>query len=279
MKRGLQRTGVSAGFTIVETMIVLAVTGILFVTIVVTWTGRQHKNEFSTASNEIRSRIQQVITDVQNGRFPDKANFSCSSGGVNLALGSGAQAQGTNVNCVYLGKVMQFGYKNSNPEQFRVFSVAGLRNQTDFADQRATVLAAATQNLNMNNDLVEAGNLLYGLSVSQMKVLDAGTWKNVMAVGFLSRNGSKDQLGNMNSGNQQIDLYAVDGDVTTVDTSGTKPADRLNSSLATGSPKYYVNEPVKICFKSGGTDQYALVTLGTDNRQLSPEMQVVNACG
>lgn len=290
MKRGLRRRQSSAGFTIVETMIVLAVTGILFVAIAISWAGRQHKNEFTTSSNDIRDRMQQVISDVQNGFFPDTAGFTCTkTGSSNLSLTSSSQTQGTNDNCVFLGKVMQFGYK-TDPEEYRTFSIAAAREPSDlldFSTYKGTVIAPSFQNsTNDLPDLTERGTLLYGLTVHAMQAeKSTGSWVNVDAVGFLSRNGTADPThGGLNNGTQQIDLYAFNGDVNSVNygaglTASNSPNSELNKELtSTATGQYYKNVEVRICFQSGGTNQFAILTIGGGNSELVPVLTIAASC-
>jgi prepilin-type N-terminal cleavage/methylation domain-containing protein len=288
MMRGQQRTGVPAGFTIIETMIVLAVTGLLFVLIASTWAGRQRQNEFKTASNEIRSRIQQTISDVQNGYFPGNGGFSCqNSATANLQLKSppvvtASGNQGTNEACVFLGKIVQFGNNNATADGYRTFPVAALRNPldpSDFKSTKPTVLAPSSLNGSMM-DLSTLGSMQYGLTVESIKATYNGSTQDVNAVGFISKNGSIDAQGDMESGSQQIDLYAFRGVAGTVDVKNgvSGLSDSLNTKLLNTS-SYYKNVPISICFKSGGTNQYAIITLGSGSRQLQAELQIAKACG
>jgi type II secretory pathway pseudopilin PulG len=285
MKRGLKLTGVSAGFTIIETMIVLAVTGFLFISILGTWSSRQHASEFLNSSQEVRSQIQQALTETQAGSFPNSGSFECKSRSPHLRLDRATQnAQGTNSQCVFLGKVIQFGLKNTDPEQFATFVIAGERQPTDpsqFKLAHPTVVTKSSTNANMNN-LYKTDNLLFGMSAVKMvadpsSIHPGGSNTPVGAMGFLSEMGTLGANGGYVNGGQKIDLYAFPGTrlhLDRQDATNTEAADALDNALV--SPNVIVNKPVAICFKSGTTDQYALVTIGADARQLSVEMQPMN---
>src|ERR1044072_1792136 len=102
------------GLTVVETMIVLAVMGALFVSAAILMSGRISRVEFTQAINDIQSSLQQTISQVGAGYYPNAGNFSCNgtAGTVNIT-GSGTN-QGSNTGCVFLGKVLQFGVKSTD---------------------------------------------------------------------------------------------------------------------------------------------------------------------
>src|SRR6266511_2117091 len=104
------------GFTVVETLIVLAVTGGLFVAIAATLSGRQNRTQFTQAIQEIQSQIQQVVNDVGSGYFPSTNNFSCSATLAGPSIATGSAEQGSNAGCVFIGKAIQFGVAGTDPE-------------------------------------------------------------------------------------------------------------------------------------------------------------------
>jgi type II secretory pathway pseudopilin PulG len=285
MKRGLKLTGVSAGFTVIETMIVLAVTGFLFTSILATWSGRQHASEFLNSSQEVRSQIQQALSETQSGFFPSNGDFRCVSRSPHLRLDTvGTNVQGTNSDCVFLGKVIQFGIKNTNPEQFDSLIVAAERNPSDptqFLALHPTVAAPSSFNPRMKN-LTAVHKLLFGMTTVKMvadpsSINPGGSNTAVGAIGFLSQMGVRSASGSYANGAQQIDLYAFPTTrLHQYDQSATSTgvADAVNNALVASG--VIINKPVAICFKSGVTDQYALVTIGADAREMSVEMHTVN---
>jgi type II secretory pathway pseudopilin PulG len=281
MKRGLKLPGVSAGFTIVETMIVLAVTGLLFVSILVGWSGRQHHSEFISATQEIRSRIQQSISEVQAGYFPTNDQISCTATSAgNITIRHASVGQGENSGCVFLGKVMLFKMTRTQPELFRTYSLAGIRDVRPAAGEttipienaRPTTISPdnSPRTTGLNGfDLSESGRLMYGLKTVAMK----SGGQSLTAVGFLSRLGSTSTAtGASGSGAMQVDLYGVGTNFAAVYDSATG-ASAIRNQLA--AKNYKLNQPVQICFQSGGTDQQALVTIGADSSQLTTTLKIM----
>jgi hypothetical protein len=248
-----------AGFTIVETMIVLAVTGGLFVTIAATLAGRQRSNEFTQSINDVRNQIQQVVTEVQNGFFPD-ANYSCTATALGVIIAGGSNTQGKNTGCVFLGKVIQFNVRDQDPAEVIVYPVAGIRAKTDIAAADPSVV---------RHGLVDASTtfrLKYGLTVEDMRV--EGT--SIGAFGILS---SLDTTTPGKSGDQQFDIYGFTN--ISLKTTGKLTDNTPSPSLPTNLKN--PSTGIQICFKSGGTDQWGLVTIGNNSNQLSVDLQIRNS--
>ncbi len=116
------------GYTIIEVLIVLAVSGAMFAIAANFINGKQEKTSFQQGSNEFAARVQRVIEQVTDGQYTD-VPFSCSVAGPNLAFAPGAPVQ---PDCVLLGKLMHFSVAPSgggpgDPKQYEVFSLAGSR--------------------------------------------------------------------------------------------------------------------------------------------------------
>ena len=246
-----------AGFTIVETMIVLAVTGGLFVVIAATLSGRQRSNEFTQSINDARSRIQQVITEAKNGYFPN-TDYACTASASSVIIAAGSDAQGSRTDCVFLGKVLQFNVNGHDPSEVIVYPVAGIRTKTDVLLADPSVVSNSLVDLSTNF------NLKYGLTVEKTRVV--GGTQNVGAFGVLS---SLDTTTPGKSGDQQFDLYALSGIQLGHDklTDATDLLSAFSKNPAAG---------FQICFKSGGTDQWGLITVGNNGSQLSVDLQIRN---
>jgi len=250
-----------AGFTIVETMIVLAVTGALFVAIAGTLAGRQRSNEFTQSINDVRTQIQQVVTEIRNGYYPSSNDFSCRNTGSALAIDRSTSVnQGKNTDCVFLGKVMQFNVNGLDMSNVLVYPVAGIRTAATIANADPSVV---------RNGVVDTSatfKLKYGLTVTGMRA--NGT--SIGAFGVLS---SLDSTTPGESGDQQFDIYGLSG--TPLNHAkligGTSSDDNLVAQ--------FIKNPsggIQICFKSGGTNQYGLVTVGNNNSQLSVDLRVMD---
>lgn len=278
----------ASGFTIVETMVVLAVTGALFVAIAASLTGRQNAAEFTHAVQSVQSQLQQIIDQVPAGNFPDQ-QIGCSGGGGSLVFSNGG-SQGTNAECIFLGKVIQFHVHNAgglSTERYQVYTIAGLNTQGTAAAPFAAAKPSVVQVGSNYAAYSTAVNLEYGLKVVWMRSdNNSGCTAlacSIGAVGFLMEPGQSGNTGTgYSSGAQQVDLIPIrttglDQDlstaVTKIQDSTLGSGGLQDLSLLTVAPINPTNG-VQVCFASGTTNQSGLVTIGSTGRQLAVKLDI-----
>lgn len=261
------------GYTLLEVMIVLAVSGALMVSALAVISGQRQKTEFNQAIRDIDSQIQDVINDVSTGYYANTGNFSCdgSSGRPRLQTAA-SDSSGANRDCIFIGRVMQFGVAGSAGEKFNIFNVVGLRqalsggaltNSTTVAQARPTAMAPATGSSSSYPNSTEKKTLQYGLSLVSMKV---GS-QDIGAVGFfgslvpINSNG-----GNLLSGAQTVQVVPIPN--SSLDTTARAAVDTINA-MDTASLNINPTSGVVLCFQSGGTNQYGLITIGSNARRLT----------
>lgn len=226
----------NSGFTVVETLIVLAITGVMFVAIVGVVSGRQAKTQFNQAANNITSEIEQIISEVQSGYYPDTGKFNCH--------GTEGIAQGTNKDCASLGKLVQFGI---NQDTYKIDTVAGKRYAADFGDAEPYLDASSTQNK----------RLTFGLTLKWMRA----SGSDVVSFGVISEfagTGSGAMYGS-----QSINIVPV---ASSIVNTGVLTSAYANRNPASG---------VEICF-DGGIDKSALITVGGINKVNSVALAIKN---
>jgi hypothetical protein len=140
------------------------------------------------------------------------------------------------------------------------------------------VPTAIAQGVNTNpnypND-IQTNALLYGLNVTDMYINDSSKTK-IGAVGFFSSIAPLNSSANLASGTTSEDLMAI----------GTTGNSNLNSSLNSSAAStvdninnysnYTIDPPggVTICFQSGGTNQFGLITIGGNNGDLTTSLSI-----
>jgi len=262
MKGGLS----TGGFTIIETLIVLAVTGMIFISAALLINGKEAKTEFTQSIQNIQAQIQQTISEVQTGFYPSQENFSCNGNGNTVNFPSGApSALGSNKGCIFLGKVMQFAVHGTSPEQYNTYTIAGL--QTDATGKEVTTLLAAKLKVVPNST---ATNTLRNGLTTQAMYYNGNPSNKIGAVGFISTLGAYSSGGDLISGSQQVDLIPLNTSILndTPANTVTTIQNRLATSIAnpTGG--------VEICFASGTTQESGLVAIGDSGRQLSVTLKI-----
>ena len=270
--KGVAKAG---GFTIVETMIVLAVTGLIFLSAAALINGREAKVQFSTSTESIQQQFQQIMNEVQSGFYALSSNqFTCSAGLGGVVIGSGTRDRGTNSPCVFLGKALQFDTPSaSGSEPLRIYTVVGSRADTAGAD--ATTISQAQPTIMPTSLSLQTYTLRYGLSVGWIQI-DGGS-KDVPGAGqpdgivFMSSLGSQSGTGTLISGAQTVDVYAMKG----VDFTGP-PA----LAAYMNSPSFTSENPsngIQICFNSGTTNQSGVLTIGGPAGTTNVSLKINNA--
>ena len=289
------------GFTIVETLIVLAVSGVIFLSTALLISGKINKTEFTQSIQDIQSQMQQDINNIADGFYPTLSNFTCKDNGrATVDITNASNGQGTNVGCIFLGKVVEFGIHGTDPQEFITYTVAG-RQIDNGQDVRfyATPGKPSAQPLVIANGQGSPGSsvpnyltgtpgtLQNGLTVSDPNMwyctatFDASTRcipppappaRKIGAVGFLSSLAGLDpSTGNLVSGSQHVNLIPIVGSqLDDQEPSAVKDINRYLEGSSPG-PDDFVTAPasaVQICFLSGTTtNQSALMTISTNAEQ------------
>lgn len=274
----------SAGFTIIETMIVLGVTGALFVAAVLLINGRQNRTQFMTGINLFQQELQQIINETTNGFYPRDTAFSCvrgSSAPPQLSTAANIDRQGQNPDCIFLGKVLQFGVQNTDPQKYAVIPIIGNRMDTTNSIEASTLYgptgtfpeaAAAGTTLATNSTLQgidTSVQLTQGLSVVSMWYGTNAT-DTTGTVAFISSLPTPTSTG-VASGTQSLGLYTVAS--TALQRTTPQTVDAIYPGVLNSQPLVAVTS-VNICVASGTTNQSGLITIGANDASASSSLAV-----
>jgi type II secretory pathway pseudopilin PulG len=267
-----------AGYTVIEVLIVLAVTAALFVSAAVMISGRQNQTAFDQATRQIQSQIQQVLNEVAAGHYPATNDFRCSAAGAGAtpSLTAGAAGQGTNSGCIFLGRAMQFGVGTNDPDQFSTYTIAGNQRGASgeaatLAEARPMVVARSTPSHSNpaypDNSVDEL--LQSGLKAVRMWYSDGGSDVEIGALAFVNSLAQFDGSGQVVSGAGSVSVVAVDG--TSLHAAKGSTVELMNSDggnrIATGNVN--PSNGVFVCFEGGTAQDYAIIKIGGDSRELS----------
>lgn len=282
------------GYTIVEVMIVLAVSGVMFLIAANFIGGRQQSVSFTQGVNELASNIQNTIEEVSDGKYSD-VDLSCSfsypsSAATAFVNGTGGSTQGQNTNCIFLGKVLHFniadGVSGATPaEQYETLTLAGGR--LDNANTPVYMDAAhVCAPLDNDGPVIVGGapgNAVGGLTTIQavpqlLDVIDVSlqTIGSVPAtpgvctvasgstsygIGFLQ------DLGTANEAPAKpIDLYYVAG-------LGANTAVGTGNVNGTTLMRVPVQDDIVMCISDGV--HWATINLGNENNQLAVDVKML----
>lgn len=172
------------GYTIIEVMIFLAVSSLLFVAATVAIGGQQGHTEFNTAVNDVNTKFQQWIDQVTNGFSGSTATATASQFNCSIVEGYpvltpaaiGGNTRGANPDCIFLGKAIQINQAGSSqdPRKIYAYTVLGKRTtNTTTNDLVADIVnaapAAAVSTDGAPTDLVETYTIPNGAQVKWVR--------------------------------------------------------------------------------------------------------------
>lgn len=277
------------GYTIIEVMIVLLITGVLLTTVGGTLRGRQQQSQFTAGVREFEANLNTEINEVASGQYPGNTTWTCKlSGSGELEWQFISSDQGTNTACTFIGKVLHPYVDGS----YDIYNIAALRKN---GDNEVTNLASAKPSIVARKDASETGipesretaKLPYGLVIKQLKLTpETGAVINVPAIAFVVT------LGNYAVGSPDLVSSSQSVDVMPVCDNGLAPSQKscfLTDNLDTSATNITnISDGVKnnlkdtlrkpkqivICLakSQSDTNSSAAIILGKNNSKLSTEV-------
>lgn len=260
MKGGKNRQPL--GYTIIEVMIVLAISGTMFLIAAQFINGKQERTAFKSGVNDTSSQLQDVIEQVTDGKFSD-IPLQCTCDTSVHCSSSVTPNQGSNYTCTFLGKIMRF---TQNSPNYILSSVAGTLSSGDNSPNidnsypAGYVYPATIADLDVNQLIPQS------LTVKSVTVTDTnGTAHNYYTVGFIQSLGSTTGV-DFQSGGQTVQLvYAP--------LSSAQSSD--NANYTSGVNLQYA-QSVAICVEDGA--QTSKITIGGNgSSQLQPSITYIPA--
>ncbi len=120
------------GFTVVEIMIFLSISGIIFFSVVNLVSQRQKPTYFLQGSRTFYSQMQSLAADVNDGYYNDVKQFSCNTVDTGAPsaqvpqVSPGGGTQGQNYGCTFIGYAIQFSPQDvpsTAPTTYNVYAV------------------------------------------------------------------------------------------------------------------------------------------------------------
>ncbi len=222
-----------AGYTIVEIVIVLAVSTGIFLAVVVAFRGRQSAVEFTQVLRNYESKILSMISDVNNGYSDYNGAITCN--------GVPVGGQGTNEDCVFLGRLI-----GVNANESVIYSVIGNRTQV-IGGVSKDIEQISAANPRALYDSVAAAPIQYRFNTiaRRMFVMDAagGNLQEIGSFGFMSQIGGGVDAASSISGSRTTNLYYINGG--TIATPIATLATNVNGATLLPAPN-----GIRICMRS-----------------------------
>lgn len=257
----------NSGYTIVETLIFIVISGLIFISAFALFAGRQDQIRYQQGLRELDGQIQTMINDVANGYFPRQDNYECSHGfgDDTLTIGTGTSTQGKNQACVFAGKFISFP---GGQDTIEITSIAARRPPLD---THLAIGDAALTPINNSTGISfnETNPIAWGLSIDLVDQNGA----SLSAFGALSSMGAESTSGGLASGARTVDLYTT-----------TDPLPELGSGTPF-LPTPATTDSVYLCIEDVSGSKKGVIIIGKDGRQLTTTIdqdaagQYTDQCG
>lgn len=299
MKRA--ECGQGAGYTILETMIFLAVSAAMFVSAMAFINGRQGRTEFSTAVRDFESSINDLANDVSNGYYANATAagrpFYCSISGSAIAIKDDktTDQQGSSQGCIFIGKAIQFRSSSTGDSQYVIMTLVGKQykqglvsygDSASYADSGVKAVVNTGANGDTTPNAQATIRIGGGVTVGCVLYTDGsvpGTYSceapNTMTVvdtvafmtTFQAANMTDDEI---KAGNTSVNLVVPTQGLNPPTTQRTVQvaASDVNTYTDADGVSNIVKNPkggVLVCLQSNGTDQHAWVSIGGESSRFS----------
>jgi type II secretory pathway pseudopilin PulG len=248
-----------AGYTIIEVMIFLVVSGALLGSALALFNGRIQKTQFTQSVQALDTRIKTIANEVATGTYPAQPTFNCTAVGPQPVISASAGEQGTRGDCIFLGKIINFMPLSS--DKIEVYTVVGKR--ADASGNASATMAAAAPRLVINPptpiELTESVTLDYGTHVTGL-YQSGPTLVSGLGL-FQSLNSTYNTSGNLSSGAQNVAAWVIKS--TSVPAAPVNAAN-INTTVTGGNAANFFalssGQDLHLCLKSGNDQQKASIT-------------------
>lgn len=257
------------GYTILELMIVVAVSASMFGIVATTFGGRQQQVQFTQAVRDFDSLLKDIRNDVSLGYYPANESVTCNATNsvspepiVNPGT---ADDLGSNADCISIGKVIQFSpqgpyeFTASGDQIIKIYNVVGLRidanggNPTNVVDSVPTAIPDPEESL-----------LKWGLRVKRVRYINnaniATDTKGIAIFTKLNR-GSKLQA---NASDEAVQVSAIPN--VTADLSESdminQQINNIDTKITSGTMNFNTASQIVICVTDADDNRKATITFG-----------------
>lgn len=261
-----------AGYTIVELLIVLAVTGVIAVSAFSVIAGKQARTELNQSVRDFDSQLQDVINDVAHGYYPSEgAGARCHLASGNITFDASGGSQGSSTDCIFIGKVIQFEPSGPSgspalypPGTMLLHTIVGKRLSGGLSGPSSSSISESKTRAAYKGgggggspviDLTEVNNILWGMRVESIAAVrpDNTTVSGLGAVGFMTDFGHSGAA----PATELYYIYSSAIGQTKAKLVGPGASARLNNYN-----NYHKADKIEICLERG--NRRAKVTLGGD---------------
>lgn len=249
----------SAGYSIIEAMIFLAISTALFTVLASQINGLQSRADFGQTARDFSSRLNDLANDVSTGRYNNSASFTCVANTSSPVIISDASLGGISEGCILLGQVISM---NAGADSYSIYPLAGRQSINDLGTVRdvqslseasPTAVSLANINENIGHGLV-IKKITYNIGAGELPAY---------GVAFITTFGNQGSSG-LSSGEISVNLLPL--------SSANLALSLSNATSIFGSSG---GAAVTVCLQDGPSPtRHAVVVMGGKGRQLSNKLEI-----
>jgi len=277
----------SLGFTIIETMIYLAVAGVVFFMTITILGVQQRTTQFNQATREFESVLNDISNDTATGVFPDIAQYRirCNKDNSDPAIESNpvisqlqstaeAKSTGENFDCVNVGKAVLLRDEDDNARIQTVTLIgANNANASDFSELNPIALRQVGGGV--SSVIAEPTIIPWNTTIDSVQYVPSNgdPVEDIYGVVYMFSEFSTFSDGTTvsSSGDASISLYAITTNGVDDAVNVEQFADRLNVP-DNGAVAYQpVQGIVRVCV-SGPGDKRTAINIGSASGSITAQV-------
>jgi prepilin-type N-terminal cleavage/methylation domain-containing protein len=168
--------GAPGGFTIIEVMIVLAISGVMLGSAITIFSSKRESTYFTQAVYDLRSELQSIANGVSSQSVPGLEDYLCAPASINGKIRPAlTKASPTGQDCIYLGQAIEVAQDKSTLYSYPILGISNTNNvPTNVKDANPEPAVDSTDPTNPAKLLlIHTYNMLNGLKVSSAQLSGA----------------------------------------------------------------------------------------------------------
>lgn len=162
------------GYTLIEVMIFLAVSGALLVSAMTFISGRQARIRYTQAVVDFEQQLQDTFNDVSTGYYPTNSDYSCTYDGANIVFSTATDtSQGSNEQCIFAGKLIHF-FPNGDLSGYKIYTIVGPSKMQSINSSQVKLLGATGGAAGSNPGIAELKKIQSDIQFTKTSVGGSG---------------------------------------------------------------------------------------------------------
>jgi hypothetical protein len=262
------------GYTIIETMIFLIVSSAFVGTIVTALTQQNKRQQFVQAVDKMQVNLQDTLNDVSTGYYPFGNTLQCTASATGPSVSNGSNEQGTNSQCIFIGKAIQFAPNSDGIDSYSSYTMVGNRIEQVAGGEEVTSLTQAKPKflgIGGQAGVYDTFQLESGVEIQKVVSQNPdNTFSTIGGIEVISDFSKRES--NVVSGNASRSSLARVGTSDLLMTRDNFATLALNPTYVESGVN--VEKGIIICLREGNNGRKASITIGGSKQQMSLERTI-----